>query len=297
MGYWVIIPFLHILLSLDNSWFPSNRFLCRWNPYSNRNKKFIPKTNINTFSIFRVTVPSRGNWESTVLFIWLSGAIGDRRHSHWSMWLKCQDFLKLHWYRNYIHLAHLGYCKLPSINLNLKKKMYAWQAMTIRWNSRKCWWSGNHKGAMRYRTELAHKRTWVEVCLIHIPSIYNKDLVISLRVLEFLTLADLVQLPFPTHSVLKVFTFFQSNLSSIPSLTRKFRMSEWRDSVFKRFSYPIRNSIASLFLHRGCLAETPTGINLSGCSSPITKMLSCAGENHRIQRQMHCKFSVYSNDA
>lgn len=67
-----------------------------------------------------------------------------------------------------------------------------------------------HKGAMKYRTELAHKRTRVDVCLVHSPNIYNKELVISLPVLEFLTLADPVQLPFTTHSVLKVFTFFQS---------------------------------------------------------------------------------------
>lgn len=115
----------------------------------------------------------------------------------------------------------------------------------------------DHKVAMRYRTEITHKRTWVVVCLIHFLNTYNRNRGISLRVLKFLTLADLGQLPFPTHSVLKVFTFFQSNMSFIPSLIQKVRMSEWRDSVFKRFSYPILNSMAFLFLPCSCLAMLP----------------------------------------
>ena len=50
----------------------------------------------------------------------------------------------------------------------------------------------DHKGAMKYRTELAHKRTWVEVCLICIPNICIKGQVISPHMLKALTLTDFI---------------------------------------------------------------------------------------------------------
>lgn len=50
----------------------------------------------------------------------------------------------------------------------------------------------DHKSAMKYRTELEHKRTWVEVCLICISNICIKGQVTSPHMLQALTLADFV---------------------------------------------------------------------------------------------------------
>lgn len=163
-------------------------------PVFKRNTKFTPKTNVNACSVFCVTVPSliRGSRESTVFSLCPSpvAQLEGQHSSHQSVRIKCPVFLKSHWYWNYRHLAHPGICKLSSIKLSFRKcRQWLSEETIVKVDGVE---TEDHNSAMKNRTELAHKRTWVEVCLICIPNICINDQVISPRILQAVTLADFV---------------------------------------------------------------------------------------------------------
>ena len=84
----------------------------------------------------------------------------------------------------------------------------------------------DHKGAMKCRTELAHKRTCVEVCLICIPNKCIKGQVISLHMLQALTLADFVCLVTSLHTLSSdSLPSSRPSILSSSSLTREIRMA------------------------------------------------------------------------
>lgn len=164
MGYEIIILFLQISLSLDNSW-----FFMTMAPISKRNTKLIPKESINAFPIFCVPVPLSYQNDLRVHCLFPVSPVGqleDQHRSHQSAWIECPDFLKSHWYRNYRHLAHPGYCKLSSIKLRkcrqglLEEMVYGW-------------WGGNRRPQRCYEMQ-NWTRTQETMCR-SVPHLYSKE--------------------------------------------------------------------------------------------------------------------------